>query len=171
VGGARRLRYEVEVTDTTGRGKRIAAGVSSASPSISIVDGLVTASTQRSSTVRNTETFEVLVASGASFDPAALVWTLSRGARTEFALGVTRTLDGADQPLGDVRSRSRARRRIERVRSESGLATIAEQPAPSTGNSRVTAICRSGARERLAPGQVLLVPSPWLQARSGRRLR
>ena len=72
VGGARRLRYEVEVTDTTGRGQRIAAGVSSASPSISIVDGLVTAHTQRNSTVRNSESFEVLVASGAAFDPAAL---------------------------------------------------------------------------------------------------
>ena len=167
-GGAQRLGYEVEVTDATGRAQRIAAGVSSASPSISIVDGLVTASTQRSSTVRNTETFEVLVASGASFDPAALVWTLSRGARTEFALGVTRTLDGAGQPLGDVRVEEQGPAgAVERSsESESGIATIAEEAGAfhwKFSRDGHLPVWREGT---LVPGQVLLVPSPWLQARS-----
>jgi RHS repeat-associated protein len=132
------------------------------------VDGLVTASTQRSSTVRNTETFEVLVASGASFDPAALVWTLSRGARTEFALGVTRTLDGTGQPLGDVRVEEQGPAgAVERSsESESGIATIAEQAGAfywKFSRDGHLPVWREGT---LVPGQVLFVPSPWLQERS-----
>ena len=167
-GGARRLRYEVEVTDATGRGQSIAAGITSASASHTIVDGLVTAATQRSGTVRNDDSFEVLVAGGAAFDPAALVWSLSRGARTAFALGVTRTLDGAGQPLGDVRIEEQGptgsvERRSE---AESGIATLAEEAGAfqwEFSRDGHLPVWREGT---LAPGQVLFVPSPWLAERS-----
>jgi RHS repeat-associated protein len=166
-GGARRLRYEVEITDRTGRAQGVAAGITSASPSIAIADGLVTASTQRVGTVRNTDGFEVVVANGASFDPAALVWSLSRGTRSEFALGVTRTLDGAGQPLGDVlvAEDGPAGPRERRSETESGIATLAESAGSFVwkfSQDGHLPVWRDGT---LVPGQVLFVPSPWLPVR------
>lgn len=167
-GGGRLLRYEVEVTDATGKAQGVAAGVSSAAAAISISDGIVTASTQRVGTVRNGDGFEVIVAPGATFRGDALVWSLSRGTRSEFALGVTRTLDGAGQPLGDVRVQEQGPQgAVERSSdSESGIATLAEAAGSFAWEFSRGGFLPAWREGALAPGQVLFVPSPWLAERN-----
>lgn len=166
--GARRLRYEVEVTDSIGE-HEIAVGVASVSPSITVLNGLLTAFTQRlPMSVRNTESFEVLVAAGASFDPAGLAWTLSRGMREEFSLGVTRTLDGAGQPLGGVRIEEEgpAGSALGSSEGETGLATLALTAGEFHWKFSHDGHLPVWREATLAAGQVLSIPSPWLPARS-----
>ena len=170
--GARRLRYEVEFTNGTGKLQAVAAGVTTAAAGTTLLDGLVTAAAQRNGAVRTSDSFEVRVARGAVFDPAALVWTLSVGTRSEFALGATRTLDGVGQPLGDVAVEERGPSGIVLRSSEpvSGIATLAESAGSFQWRFEKAdhlPVWRAGT---LAAGQVLSVPSPWLQRRNAARV-
>lgn len=170
--GARRLRYEVEFTNGTGKLQSVAAGVTTAAPGVTLLDGLVTAAAQRNGAVRTSDSFEVRVASGAVFDPASLLWTLSVGTRSEFALGATRTLDGVGQPLGDVAVEERGPAGIVLRSSEpaSGIATLAESAGSFQWRFEKAdhlPVWRVGT---LAAGQVLFVPSPWLPRRNAARV-
>ena len=170
--GSRRLRYEVEFTNGTGEVQAVAAGVSSDAATTTVIDGLVTATSQRSSAVRTGDTFEVRVAPGAALDPASLIWTLSVGTRSEFALGVARTLDGAGQPLGDVAVEEQGPAGLVLRASEplSGIATLAEQAGSFRWRFEKVGYLPVWREGTLAAGQVLLVPSPWLARRSEERV-
>jgi RHS repeat-associated protein len=166
-GGARRLRFEADITSAGARPSPLAAGVSSRSAQVEVVDGLVAAVAQRG-TVRNTDSFELLVAAGVALDPLQLDWTLSIGTRSEFALGVTRTLDGDGQPLGEVAIEELGPAGPVQRSSEpvSGIATLAEQAGSFSWRFTKGGHLPVWRRGALASGQVLFVPSPWLPARS-----
>ncbi len=170
--GARRLRYELEFTNGTGKLQSVAAGVTSAAAATTVLDGLVVASAQRNGAVRTNDAFEVRVANGAALDPAAVIWTLSVGARSAFALGASRTLDGFGQPLGDVAVEERGPAGLALRSSEpiSGLATLAEQAGVFQWRFEKIGHLPVWREGTLAAGEVLFVPSPWLARRSEERV-
>ena len=108
------------------------------------------------------------VDAGATLDPASLIWTLSVGAHSEFALGVVRTLDAIGQPLGDVAVEERGPAGLVLRSSEplSGIATLAEQAGAFQWRFEKDGHLPVWREGTLAAGQVLLVPSPWLATRS-----
>ncbi|RIL05408.1 MAG: hypothetical protein DCC71_10465 [Proteobacteria bacterium] len=167
-GGGERLRYEVEIQDGSGRQRQLAAAAASLSADLAVVDGIVGATTQRSGAVRNADAFEVLVAAGARFDPLQLEWALSLGVRSGFALGVTRTLDGTGQPLGDVEivSLGAGSEPPRRSAPVGGIATLAEVAGAFQWRFEKAGHLPVWREAELGSGQVSFVPSPWLPARS-----
>jgi RHS repeat-associated protein len=142
--------------------------VRSLSPSTVIDEGILQAVLPPTSSLITGGTFSVVHDRTVPFDPTDLAWTLGFGAPPEFALGVTRTLDGLGHPLGRVTIDERGPQglRVRESEADSGIATLAQERGAFRWRFSTADHLPVWRERTLEIGETALVESPWLPLRS-----